>query len=189
MLKEIKTRPVLAPQPVLIIGTYDENGVPDAMNMAWGGQCRDKYVALNISNGHKTTKNIRLQQAFTLQIGDVERVELSDYFGIASGNKVDKFQQARATATRAKLVNAPIIEEFVLAMECKVVSIDDNGDGSVRVVAEVVRTVADDTVLDENGKVDFARLRPIVFDSEHLCYRKVGEAVAPAFGAGKNLML
>lgn len=189
MLKEIKTRPVIAPQPVLVIGTYDAAGVPDAMNVAWGCQISPNQVEINISGGHKTTDNLRKKQAFTLHIGDAERVELADYFGIASGKKVDKFTQARATASHGKMVDAPVIEEFVLAMECRVVSMEDNGDGLLRVVGEVVRTVADDTILDAEGKVDYGRLHPIVFDSEHNTYRTVGESIAPAFEVGKELML
>lgn len=187
MLKEIKARPVIAPHPVLIVGTYAADGTPDAMNVAWGGQCWSNQVALNISTNHKTTENMRLQNAFTLHIADADRVELADYFGIVSGHQPDKLLRVKATVKRGEKVNAPIIEEFVLAMECKVVSMTDNGDGGTRVVGEVVRTVADDSVLDENGKVDYSRLRPIVYDSEHNTYRVVGDEIANAFQCGKNL--
>lgn len=187
MLKEIKTRPVVAPQPVLIIGTYDTDGTPDAMNVAWGGQCWDNEVAINIFNNHQTTENLRIQKCFTLHIADAERVELADYLGITSGKDKSKMSHIHATATRGKQVNAPIIEEFVLVMECQVVSMTDNGDGGVRVVGKVLRTVADDTVLDENNHVVYDRLHPIVFDSELHVYRRLGEAIAPAFQVGKAL--
>lgn len=187
MLKEIKTRPVVAPQPVLIIGTYDADGTPDAMNVAWGGQCWDKEIAINISSNHKTTENLRLQKAFTLHIADEERVELADYLGITSGHDKEKMNRVHATVKKGEKVNAPIIEEFMIAMECKVVSITDNGDGGVRVVGEVVRTVADDTVLDEKGHVDYSRLRPVIYDSEQHVYRPLGSPIAPAFQAGKAL--
>lgn len=187
MLKEIKTRPVITPQPVLIVGTYDEKGTPDAMSVAWGGQCWDKKIALNISKGHKTTENIEREQCFTLHMGDLDRVALCDYFGIVSGKKVDKFAEAKVAYTKGSVVNAPIIEDFLLAMECKVVSITDNGDAGVRIVGEVVRTVADDTILTEDGKVAYERLQPIVFDSERNTYRTVGGNVADAFLVGKTL--
>lgn len=187
MLKEIKTRPVVAPLPVLIVGTYDENGVADAMNVAWGGQCWDNQIALNISPNHKTTENIRLKNAFTVHIATAERVELADYVGIVSGRNEPKLVHARATVTRGKLVDAPIIEDFILAMECKVVSMTDNGDGGTRVVGEVVRTVADDSILDADGKVDFGMLHPICFDQEKKVYRSIGTPIAEAFLVGKNL--
>ncbi len=187
MLKELKTRPIIAPQPVLIVGTYDADRVADAMNVAWGGQCWDKYVALNISSNHKTTENIRNNKAFTLHIADVDRMELADYFGLVSGHKEHKMEHVHAHTVKGKMVNAPLIEEFTLAMECLVVSMDDNGDGGTRVVAEVVRTVADDSILDENDKVDFSRLRPITYDSEQHLYRKVGQAVGRAFHDGAAL--
>lgn len=187
MLKEIKTRPVIAPHPVLIVGTYDADGNADAMNVAWGGQCWDNKIALNISTSHKTTENMKIQNCFTLHIADVERVELADYFGIVSGHDSEKMARVNATVKKGEKVNAPIIEEFVLAMECRVVSMTDNGDGGTRVVGEVVRTVADDSILDEHDRVDYSRLRPIAFDSESNSYREVGPIVAKAFLAGKAL--
>ena len=187
MLKEIKTRPVVAPHPVLIIGTYDEDGTPDAMNVAWGGQCWDDEIAINISSNHKTTENMRKSGAFTVHIADEERVALADYFGIVSGHDKTKLEHVHATVSHGKAVNAPIIEEFVLAMECKIVSMTDNGDGGVRVVGKVMRTVADDTLLDEHDKVDYSRLRPIIYDSETNTYRTLGPVLAKAFGAGRAL--
>lgn len=187
MLKEIKARPIIAPHPVLIIGTYDENKNPDAMNVAWGGQCWDNKIALNISSNHKSTENMKKSGAFTVHIADEERAELADYFGIVSGHDDTKMSHVNATVVPAKEVMAPIIEEFILAMECKIVSMTDNGDGGVRVVGEVVRTVADDTILDEKGKVDYSRLKPIVYDSETNTYRALGSIVGKAFNIGKKL--
>ena len=186
MLKELKTRAIVTPLPVLIIGTYDAEGHPDAMNVAWGGQCGPKHIAINISSNHKTTENLRLNQAFTLQIADADRVELADYVGITSGHDPEKMERVHAVAKPGKEVNAPILEEFVLAMECKVVSMNDEL-GHTRVVGEVVRTVADDSVLTPDGTVDFSKLRPISFDSEMNEYRVVGESIAKAFSCGKAL--
>jgi len=188
MLKEIKTRPVIAPLPVLIVGTYDNNGVADAMNVAWGGQCWDNHIAMNISSNHKTTENMRLKKAFTVHIATAERVELADYLGIVSGHSEPKLVHVHASVVKGKTVDAPIIEDFVLAMECKIVSMTDNGDGGTRVVGEVMRTVADDTILDSDGKVDFSMLHPICFDQEKKVYRPLGEPIAEAFLVSKKLM-
>ena len=147
MLKELKTRTIVTPLPVLVVGTYDKDGVPDAMNVAWGGQCWDNEIALNISTNHKTTENMRQTHAFTLHIADVERMELADYFGIVSGHDKDKMARVHVTTVRGKMVNAPIIEEFVLAMECEVVSMTDNGDGGIN-------NDTKDEVLGENAVID-----------------------------------
>lgn len=187
MLKEIKTHPVILPQPVLVVGTYDADGTPDAMTVAWGGQCWTDQVAINISANHKTTENLRRQDAFTLHLVNVERMQLADYFGIVSGHQNDKMLRVHATVTKAKTVNAPIIEEFMLAMECKVVSMTDNGHGGVRVVGEVLRTVADDTVVNEDGAVSMSRLRPVVVDLEADRYHAVGETLGLAYSSGKEI--
>lgn len=187
MKQEIKTRTVIAPQPVLIVATYDESGVADAMNVAWGGQCWDNEVALNISSNHKTTENLRRQKAFTLSIGTADTMVLSDYFGIETGKKVDKMQHSGTSVTRAEKVNAPIPDVFPLSMECEVVSMTDNGDGGVRVVAKIVRTVADESIMDEQGKVDYTKLNPIMYDSETHVYYELGKVVGRAFHDGKAL--
>lgn len=187
MKKEIKTRTIIAPQPVLIVATYDENGVADAMNVAWGGQCWDNEVALNISDNHKTTENLRLNKAFTLSIGTTGTLELSDYFGIVSGKRESKFEHAGIGCVRGEKVNAPVPDRFPLTMECEVVSMTPNGDEGVRVVARVVRTVADDSVLDENGKVDYSRLSPIMYDSETHAYYSLGKIAGKAFHDGTAL--
>lgn len=113
MLKEIKTRTIIAPHPVLIIGTYDEEKNPDAMNVAWGGQCWSNQIALNISTNHKTTENMHKTGAFTVHIADEERVELADYVGITSGHDKSKLSRVNATVTPAQKVNAPIIERVL----------------------------------------------------------------------------
>lgn len=187
MKKEIKTRTIIAPQPVLIIATYDADGVADAMNVAWGGQCWDNEVALNISSNHKTTENMRLQNAFTLSIGTVDTLKESDYFGIVSGKKVEKINHISMPVTKAAMVNAPILDAFPLAMECEIESMTDNGDGGVRVVAKIVRTVADESVLDSDGKVDYAKLCPIMYDSETHAYYRLGEKAGQAFHDGAAL--
>ncbi len=174
------------PAPVFIVGTYDANGTPDAMNVAWGGQCWDRQVALNISSNHKTTENLRLNKCFTLHIADEANTALADYFGIVSGHHTDKFKESGAVAEPAKVVNAPIIAGFRLVMECKVLSMTDNGDGGTRVVADVVRTVADPAVLGSDGKVDYSLLRPISYDSEKMLYRVVADPVGRAFHDGKQ---
>lgn len=187
MKKEITTRTIIAPQPVLVVATYDADSTPDAMNVAWGGQCWDNEVALNISSSHKTTENMRLNRAFTLSIGTVSTMLDADYFGIVSGRKVRKIEHLGLSVTPAEKVNAPIIDIFPLTMECEIVSMTENGDSGVRVVGRVVRTVADPAILDGNGKVDYTKLSPVMYDSETHSYFSLGRRVGRAFHEGTRL--
>lgn len=182
----LNNRAVIAPQPVLIVATYDEYGTPDAMNAAWGGQCAYHHVALNLATGHKTTENIKKTRAFSLSLGTADTLVVSDYFGLVSGRKEDKLVKAGVHFSKSENVNAPVIDEFPIVMECKVVSINDEL-GETRVVGEIVNTLADDSALDENGKVDLIKMGLIFFDSERMSYRTVGDEVGKAFHDGNKL--
>ena len=188
MKKDLGVKPYTFPMPVLMIATYGENDKVDVMNMAWGGVCASNMVALNIDEDHKTTQNIKERMAFTLSVADIDHLEESDFFGIASGNKMeDKFERTGMHAVRSDKVDAPVIEEFPLTMECRVVSVEDWA-GEKRFVGEIVNTRVDEAVLDGEGRVDFSQMRPIVYDSTRRVYRVVGEEVGGAWSAGKALM-
>ena len=176
----------LFPQSVFIIASYDESGTPNAMNAAWAGECGRHEICFNIGD-HKTTANIVARRAFTVSPADAAHVVEADYFGIATGNRVDKAAASGMTFTRSEFVDAPVIEEFPLTMECEVTSIEGDEHGA-RVVGHVVNTRVDESILDEEGRVDFDRLRPIVYDSTRRIYRVVGEVVGGAWDAGKALM-
>lgn len=176
--------PVVTPLPVLIVATYDEGGTPNAMNVAWGGQCGFHEVALNLSPSHKTTANIRHKQAFTLSFATEETLVISDYFGLVSGNQVNKIESSGVTVTRSEHVDAPVLNDYPLTLECKVVSLREEL-GEVRVVGEVVNVLAEESILDARGRVDIGKLRAITFDSSANCYRVVGEEVGKAFKAGR----
>ncbi len=187
MKETIKSKIVMAPLPVLIIGTYDAAGIPDAMNAAWGTQIGYEELTLLLDSGHKTTANIREKGQFTVAIGTVDTLVMCDYFGIVSGNKVaDKIAQAGATAVKSGRVDAPVIEQFPLTMECEVIKIDDY-KGDARITAKVVGVLADPEILNEHGKVDYSKLRPISFDSETNTYREIGAVVGRAFHDGTAL--
>lgn len=188
MKKDLGVNPFTFPMPVLMIATYGENDKVDVMNMAWGGVCADNMVALNISEDHKTTKNIEERKAFTLSIADTDHLEESDFFGIASGNRMeDKFEKTGMHAIKSKNVDAPIIDEYPLTLECKVVEMQNQPYG-LRVLGEIVNVVADENVLDENGKVDASKLNAFVFDQFRNGYYKVGEKVGQAWSSGMKYM-
>lgn len=188
MKKDLGVKPYLFPMPVLMISTYGDDNSVDVMNMAWGGICAHNMVSLNISENHKTAENIKKRLAFTLSIADIPHIEEADFFGIATGNKMtDKFERTGLTAIKSQKVNAPIVDEFPLTLECKVVEAKNEVYG-FHVIAEIVGVLADESVLDENGKVNPTKLNAFVFDQFQNGYYAIGEKVGQAWSTGTPLM-
>ena len=170
---------VTTPQPCVMIATWDENKQPDVMMAAWAGQLDYKQIVISLSK-HKTTDNLEKTGAFTVSFADERTVAESDYFGLVSGNKVpDKVARVGFTVTPSPNVDAPIINEYPLTLECKVVSFEDG-----MLIGEVINQSADESILTD-GKIDLAKLKPIVFDAAGMCYRSLGEVVGQAWGSGK----
>ncbi len=185
--KNFSDKAVITPLPAIMIATWDENKNPDVMMAAWGGQCGPRHITFELSK-HKTTDNIRLKQAFTISFATKGDIVQSDYFGIVSGNDVpDKVAKAGFTITPSPNVDAPIINEYKLTLECKVVTFDEDENGGARVVGEIVNMSADESILDEDGNIDLGKLQPVIFDSAKNEYRVVGEKVGTAWGAGKTI--
>lgn len=180
--RKIKKEFIMAPMPVLIIGTYDENGVPNAMNAAWGTQCDLDKIIIFLSK-HKTTENLQIKEAFTIAFATKETLVESDYFGIVSGRGFNKIEQAGFHAHKAEFVDAPIFDEYPVTMECEMLSMDDEG-GDYRLVGKVVNVVAEESVLDARGRVDLEKLHLISYDSVTRCYRVLGYVVGHAFRDG-----
>lgn len=184
MRKNFGAKTWLYPMPVLIVGTYDKNGVANAMNAAWGGIYDTNQVMVCLADDHKTTENIKASGAFSVSFATAKTVAACDYVGIVSANDVpDKFQRAGFHAVRSKYVNAPIIEELPMAVECKLIKFNDDGI----CIGEIVNVSADEGVLDENGKVDAKKLDPIIYDSVTHAYWSFGEKVGQAFSDGKKI--
>ncbi|MBP3746650.1 MAG: flavin reductase [Ruminococcus sp.] len=174
-----------APLPVLIIGTYDADGRPDAMNAAWGGQVGMSQISVSLSSSHKTTENIKLTKEFTVAYATSEYIAACDYVGIVSGNKVaDKLEKCGFTVTRSDKVNAPVIDQLPVTIECRVIDIQEEFN-ETRVVAEVVGLKADENVLTD-GKVDYGKVGLVTYDTVSKCYRAVGGSVAAARSVGKK---
>lgn len=171
---------------MFIVATYDEEGTPNAMNAAWAGACARREVALNIGS-HKTTQNIVAKGAFTVSPATADLVVESDYFGWATGSEVNKAEGSKLTFSKSENVDAPVIEEYPLTMECVVKEVQGDENGA-RVIGEIVNVLADEEVLDGDGVVDFGRIGAIVYDSSRRAYRQVGGVVAGAWDAGKPLM-
>ena len=184
MRKNFGSQHWLFPQPVLMIATYNEDGTPDIMNAAWGGISDSDEISISISNTHKTAKNLLKRGAFTVSFATVDQVAACYYVGLVSGNKVsDKFARAGFHAVKSEFVDAPLVEELPMALECRVRSYDTETD---ILRGEIVNVSADETILTD-GKIDPAKLRPIVFDPVNHDYLELGAKAGKAFGEGNKL--
>ena len=174
-------KPFLYPMPVLIVGTYDETGVPNAMNAAWGAITDMNEITISMSP-HKTTENLLKSGAFTVSFATEETVIACDYVGVETASKVpDKFEKAGFHATKSECVNAPLIDELPMAVECKVKSYEDE-----ILIGEIVNVCADESVLTD-GKIDPKKLKPIAYDPVNHTYMGLGEVVGKAFQDGLQL--
>ena len=182
MRKNIKTTEAIFPMPVLMIATYNEDGSVDVMNAAWGTMLSRNQVILNLTESHKTVKNIKERKAFTVSIADSKHVVEADYLGIVSGNNTpNKFENTKLTATRSENVDAPIINEFPICMECEFIEYNDCG-----VLGKVVNTTADENVMNGDN-VDITKVSAIAFDPYTHGYYKVEERIGNAFKDGLEL--
>ena len=185
MKKNVGVKNWMFPMPVLMIGTYNEDGTPNMMNAAWGGITLEDQITICIDTSHKTWANIAARKAFTVAFGTAETVVSCDYLGIASGNKMpDKVAKSGFTAAKSAFVDAPVMAELPLVLECELVSMNEE---SCNVVGKIVNCAVEESALTD-GKPDAAKMKPICFDTCAHTYRIMGETVAKAFSAGKALM-
>lgn len=188
MRKNLGVQPALFPMPVAIVAAYDEGGTVCAMNAAWAQICDMDKIALFIDEDHKTTAAIRQSKAFTVSIADVPNMEAADFFGIATGNKMpDKFARSGCHAEKSGYVNAPVITEFPVALECELAEIV-NTEGLHAVVGKIVNVSADESVVGDKDKIVPEKVNALIFDQFRSGYYSVGEKVGQAWNAGKGLM-
>lgn len=188
MKKCLGVKPYLYPMPVYMIGTYNDDDTVDEMMMAWGGICAEDMVALNLEADHKTVANLKKRMAFTLAIPAADTIEASDYMGIVSAGKVsDKFARTGLHAVKSEKVDAPVIEEYPVTLECTVAEMQDQPYG-LRVLGEIVNVLADERVLDENGKINAGKIQAFVFDQMQYGYYAVGEKIGQAWNSGRLLI-
>jgi len=187
-MKDFGVKPYLFPMPVYMIGTWNEDGTVDSMPMAWGGLCAENMVALNLEEAHKTVANLRARGAFTLSVPGTDTLVESDYMGIASAGKfADKFERTGLHAVKSERVDAPIITEYPLTLECKVVEFQQQPYG-LRVLGEIVNVLADEKTLDEQGRIDCGKLNTFLFDQMRNDYYAVGEVCGKAWHSGAPLL-
>ena len=186
MRKILKSTDCIFPMPVLMIATYNDDGSVNVMNAAWGTMLTQNKVALNLTETHKTVKNIKARKAFTIGIADAEHVAEADYFGVVSGNDdAKKFENSGLTATRSNVCDAPVVNEFPVCLECEFVEYQ-GGENGIGVIGKVLSVTADEKVMN-GDKVDISRLNAIAFDPFTLGYYKLSERVGNAFKDGLKL--
>ena len=184
MRKKLNMTAGIFPMPVLLIATYNEDGTPDAMNAAWGGLYDADKVVLCLSEGHRTTANIKSRGAFTVSFADADNVVPSDYVGIVSANSQPrKLEKAGFSVTRSEFVDAPLINELPVALECSFIKVNEDGN----IIGRIVNVSAEENVLAQDGGIDFNKFRPISFEPARGGYHVMGQRVGNAFKDGAQL--
>ena len=184
MRHDFGAKAMLYPMPVLIIGTYDENGIPNAMNAAWGGISEETEISICVSEDHKTTANVLASRAFTVSVADADHVAAADYVGIVSGCDVpDKISKAGWTAVKSTHVHAPLFEQLPFVLECRLKSHDAQ---TCRLVGEIVNVSVDERIMTD-GKPDLSKFKPITYDPANHRYVALGKEVGKAFSDGVKL--
>lgn len=189
MKKNLGAGTIAFPAPVYIVGTYGEDGEPNAMNAAWGGICSSEppCVMVGIRKERYTYENIQKKKAFTVNFPDAAHAAEADYFGIISGRKAKKMETAGLNAKKGEFVDAPVIEEFPFALECKYVKEVEMGS-HMMIIGEIVNMTAEESCLAENGKPDIEKVKPILYDPAGRKYHEIGKAAADAFSVGKKYL-
>lgn len=183
MRKNFGAKPYLYPQPVMIIATYDENGNANAMNAAWGGIVGSNEIIVDLGS-HKTTDNMLKTKAFTVSVADVKHLVACDYVGIVSANnEPDKMKKAGFTTVKSEFVNAPVINELPLTLECVLTKVIDDS----KYLGEIKNVSVDDSILGDDGEIDLNKFVPITYDPVHHGYYSLNEKVGNAFSDGKKL--
>ena len=183
MRKNFGAKPFLYPQPVMIIGTYDENGKANAMNAAWGGIVGMNEIMIDLGS-HKTTDNMMKTKAFTVSVADTAHMVSCDYVGVVSANsEPDKMTKAGFTTIKSEFVNAPVINELPLVLECVLKQVIDGS----KFIGEIKNVSADESILGEDGEIDLGKFRPITYDTVHHGYYELGNRVGDAFKDGMKL--
>ena len=184
MRKDFGAKTWMYPLPVLMIGTYGADGTPDVMNAAWGGISEEAEISICVDDAHKTAENFVARKAFTVSIATADYVTECDYLGVVSAHDVpDKVERAGFHTVKSPFVDAPIVEELPLTLECKLIKFNEDGI----CIGEIVNVSADESILDEQGRVDAQKLAPICYDSVTHAYRLLGDRVGQAFSDGKKL--
>ena len=188
MKKNLGVMPALFPMPVVVVAAYDENGKPNAMTAAWVQICDTDKIALFVDPEHKTMKNILATKAFTVATADLAHMAEADFIGVASGNQMpDKFEKSGLHEMKSEFVNAPVIAELPVSLDCELVDVIDT-EHVYAMVGKIVNVSAEESIIGNDGKVDPEKIQALIFDQFHNGYFVVGEKVGQGWSAGKELV-
>lgn len=189
MKKDLGAKQLLYPTPVLVVATYDNEGNPNAMTVAWGGICCSvpPCIAISVRKATYTYGNLMDKKAFTVNIPSEKYIKEADYFGMESGKKENKFAKAGLTPVKSEFVDAPYIEEFPINLECKIIQVTEIGLHT-QFIGEVMNTKIDDTIKEEGGIPIIEQIKPLLFAPDSRSYYAVGEQIAQAFSVGKGIV-
>ena len=186
-MKSFGQKPWMLPQPVLIIGTYNSDGTPNAMNAAWGGQWDSKEIMISMGS-HATTENLACCNEFTVAFATKETMVASDFVGIVSAkNDSKKMQKTGWSAIKSEHVNAPVFTDFPMTLECRILRKIDETEEGYNIVAEIVNILVDEACLGEDGRPDVEKMQLITYEPIHHGYLELGRRVGNAFSDGKRL--
>ena len=187
-MKSFGQKPWMVPQPVLIIGTYNSDGTPNAMNAVWGGQWDNKEIIISMG-AHATTENLNRCGEFTIAFATKETLVASDYVGIVSAKKErNKIEKTGWSITKSANVNAPVFTNFPMTLECRILRKIDESEEGYYIVAEIVNILVDENYISSDGKPDIEKMQLITYDPVHHGYITLGERVGNAFSDGKKLI-
>ena len=189
MKKSLGAKTFIFPTPVWCVGTFDDEGKPNVMTIAWGGICCSEPPCVNVSLRKATYSyaNILNRKAFTLNVPSEKHVAAADYYGMVSGKNLDKFKATGLTATASDIVDAPYVEEFPLVLECRLIHHHEIGLHTI-FIGEIMDVKADEQVLDDKGNPDGSKIKPFAFSPFDAKYHRIGDGIAQAFSAGKTFM-
>ena len=186
-MKSFPAKPWLLPQPVLIIGTYDKEGRPNAMNAAWGGTWDAKEIVISLSN-HATTENLEAKGEFTVTFATTDTLVAADYVGLVSAKKEPKkIEKTGWTVEKAANVDAPVFTDFPITLECRVKKTLDKSATGFYLIGEIVNIWCDEKFIGADGQPDVEKMRLITYDPVHFGYIELGKRVGQAFGDGNKL--
>ncbi len=187
MKKSFGARTLLTALPVWCIGSYDADGRPNVMTVAWGGVCCSKppSVTISLRKARHTYGNILEKMAYTVSVPSEQYVRQADYFGIASGRDVDKFEVSGLTPVRSELVDAPYVGEFPLILECRVIHHHEIG-AHTQFIGEILDVKMDEEMVMEGDQPDIERIGPLIYSAHTGAYYRIGECIGKAFKIGRK---
>lgn len=180
----------LFPKPVMIIGTYDKECRPNAMNADCGGSWDHTEISLFLGKHRQTTLNLQETREFTLALPNKDTMIAADFVGITSGLRMqNKMEKSGLTAHEAPDVKAPVFSEFPITLECRVKEVLDDATSRdcYHLIAEIVGVLVDDKFVASDGYPDIQKMKLICHETIHQTYIELGETAGKAFRVGTKL--